>query len=115
MSTKGQRFCVTGKGLTWELLNSLWMLWTVTFLLSCISFFWIGARTRNRKWVLSGLPYLVINFALLFSTSWFEGLSPLLYGIVTIVFYASFLIAIVQAVMMRKGYLLKREALDRTW
>jgi DNA uptake protein ComE-like DNA-binding protein len=106
---------ITNRGKKWEIHNSLWILWSFTLLLSCVGFFWIGGRTGRRKWIISGLIYLVVNFGLIFITSWLKANSGILYNVVMAMILIGWFAAIVQSFMSRKEYLIRREAvLDLT-
>lgn len=106
---------ITTRGKKWEIFNSLWIFWSFTLLLSCVGFFWIGGRTGRRKWIISGLIYLVVNFGLIFTLSWLEAHSSILYNVVMAIVLIGWVAAIVQSFMSRKEYLIRREAvLDLT-
>ncbi len=53
------------KGCLWELLHSLWIYWTLTFM-AFISFFYIGSKMRHRRCLIWGAVYLVV-FIMIFS------------------------------------------------
>jgi len=101
---------VTEKGTKWEMKNSLWMLWTLTGLLSCAAFFWIGARTGRKLWYISGLVYLVVNLGFFFALPTLEAFDENLYAYTAFVVYTGFAVAFIQAIVARKAYLLRREA-----
>jgi len=101
---------ITNRGKKWEFLNSLWILWSFTLLLSCVGFFWIGGRTGRRKWIISGLIYLIVNFGLIFTTSSLKANGNILYNVVMAMILIGWFAAIVQSFMTRKEYLIRREA-----
>jgi hypothetical protein len=49
---------MTNKSFGWRLRNSLWILWTFTYIFNSIAFFWIGFRTGRKKWIIYGFIYL---------------------------------------------------------
>lgn len=102
---------ITNRGKKWELRNSLWILWSFTLLFPCIGFFWIGGRTGARKWIVSGLVYLFLNFVLiLIAENIFRYTYPVIYNIAVVPIYISWLVAIVHSFMVRKEYLVRYEA-----
>lgn len=103
---------ITNRGKKWEIFNLLWILWSFTLLLSCVGFFWIGGRTGRRKWIISGLIYLIVNFGLIFTTSWLKTNSGILYNVVMAMIVIGWFAAIVQSFMSRKEYLIRREITD---
>lgn len=106
---------ITNRGKKWELRNSLWILWSFTLILGCVGFFWIGGRAGKRKWIISGLVYLVVNFGLLYTTQWLKTNNNILYNIAVALICIGWFAAIVQSFMSRKEYLIRREAvLDLT-
>ncbi|MDR1630658.1 MAG: helix-hairpin-helix domain-containing protein [Oscillospiraceae bacterium] len=101
---------ITNRGKKWELLNSLWILWSFTLLLACVGFFWIGGRAGKRKWILSGLIYLVTNFGLILVSERLEAINGLFSDMATVIICCGWFAAIVHSFMSRKEYLLRREA-----
>jgi hypothetical protein len=87
---------VTSNGRRWENLHSLWIGWTFTLgFFNWIAFLYIGFRTRQLKWILWALFYLV-PFILAMSYAapdqWDTWLGSL-----------TILLTIVQRVMLRYG------------
>lgn len=101
---------ITNKGKKWELMNSLWILWSFTLLFACIGFFWIGARVGKRKWIISGLVYLILNLGFIYISQWLRDTNAVVADALAVIIYISWLVAIVHAIMSRKEYLLRREA-----
>lgn len=101
---------ITNRGKTWEILNSLWILWSFTLMLNCVGFFWIGGRTGQRKWIASGLIYFLVDFALLFTISWLQRINGVLFNIAMALIILGWSCAILQSFLSRKEYLLRREA-----
>ncbi|TCS96608.1 ComEA family DNA-binding protein [Hazenella coriacea] len=101
---------ITNRGQKWEWLNSIWILWTFAFgFFSWISFFYIGFRTKQTKWIISGIIYAIpFILAMIFmdgdnnpnNDHWMVNVTAgltLFLGI----------IAIVHAFLVRKEYLLR--------
>lgn len=54
---------IDNKGAAWKTANSGWIIWTFFFgLLSWVSFFYIGIRTKTEKWIYWGLFYFLPFF-----------------------------------------------------
>jgi uncharacterized membrane protein YqaE (UPF0057 family) len=102
---------ITNRGKKWEILNSLWILWTFSLFLSCFAFFWIGGRAGQRKWAIIGLVYLFFNLALPFIAVGFrEEIHPTLFDASMVLIYITWFASIVHAFMLRKEYLIRYEA-----
>ena len=101
---------VTKKGIGWEIRNSIWLLWSFTLILNCVGFFWIGARTGKRKWIVSGFLYFLVDFALLIAAPSIEKVSATLNWITVALMIIGWSAAILQSFLSRKEYLLRREA-----
>lgn len=106
---------ITNRGKKWELRNSIWIVWSFTLVFNFVGFFWIGGRTGQRKWIFSGLFYLVTCLGIpLFSTELKE-MNSTVYNIAIVVYCIAAFGSIVQSFMSRKEYLVRREAvLDLT-
>lgn len=101
---------ITNRGKKWELLNSLWVLWSFTLVLACVGFFWIGGRAGRRKWIISGLIYLFVNFGMIYVSQWLRSTNAIFADIISIIVSIGWFAAIIQSFMSRKEYLLRREA-----
>lgn len=103
----------TSKGQRWELLHSLWILWTFTLgFFNWVAFFYIGIRAKQRKWILWGLVYaipFILSMAFADRPA-FDGWIGDLTVILTLILG---IISIVHAFRIRKEYLLRLEALQR--
>jgi DNA uptake protein ComE-like DNA-binding protein len=106
----------------WEILNSLWIILTFTYFTNWIAFIYIGATTRNRKWIFYGLAYLapfiitqiVMDFYVDPSMVNENGvISDTFTSIVGYLFMIPWLISIGHAFYVRKEYLLRLESLKR--
>lgn len=101
---------ITDRGKKWEIFNSLWILWSFTLVLACAGFFWIGGRAGKRKWIVSGIIYLIVNFGLIYAVDPLESVNSIYSSIVTVVICFGWFAAIVHSFISRKEYLLRREA-----
>lgn len=100
---------LTNKGKLWEFLNSLWIIFSFVMLLHYVGFFWIGIRTKTKKWVLFGLVYFLLCFIL---PTYASGLPDgVLKDIMFTVYIISWIVCIVHSFFCRKEYLLRREAI----
>lgn len=101
---------ITSKGKMWELLNSIWMLWSiVTFgFLNYISFYYIAYRVKQKKWTIWGIIYSIpfILYILTYETINSDSvLSNIIFGIVMI----SWIGSIFHVFRIRAEYLLRLE------
>ncbi|WP_164491824.1 ComEA family DNA-binding protein [Staphylospora marina] len=88
----------------WELWNSLWMGWALFTLgiLNWVSFFYIGIRVRQRKWVLAGIGYAIPFVVMMIS----EGvLSDVYMDLAAGVAVALWPVSIIHAMLIRREYL----------
>lgn len=102
---------ITEKGKKWEILNSLWIVWSFVIFLNYIGFFWIGKRAKQKKWILFGFLYFIIVFL--------EFLIPMynltedmtvLKGIIELIWFVSWILSIIHSFWIRQEYLVRREA-----
>jgi DNA uptake protein ComE-like DNA-binding protein len=101
------RKSITNKGTKWEMMNSLWMLWTwFPFgFFNYISFFYVAYRVKQRKWFISGVLYS-LPFILFIVVSEKHWLSDSAF----IILLLSWIASIVHAFKIRAEYLLRLEA-----
>jgi positive regulator of sigma E activity len=96
----------TSNGRRWEILHSLWMVWTFTLgLLSWVAFLYVGLRVRQPRWLLWGLLYSVPFVAYLITSVIAPGsmLEETMIGVVIIAGFFS----IVHAFLIRNDYLVR--------
>lgn len=102
----GIKMSITSRGKKWEILNSLWILFTFTLaFFNWIGFFYIGYKTKCKKWIFSGLIYS-IPFILVMVTG---GASDFVAGLTIILG----IIGIVHAFIIRTEYLIRLEAIEK--
>lgn len=107
-----KKFGVTDRGLAWELLNSVWILFSFVFC-AFAGFFYIGYTAKQRKWVFWGcfylaawsLPNIEEEFPALSLPSWFRGVT---------LFFLIWLMGIVHTLLVRKEYLMRRDLVLKT-
>lgn len=58
---------LTNKGSKWERKNSLIFVWSLFPFLSCITFFGMNNRVKNKKWSLLGWVSIILNMILILS------------------------------------------------
>ncbi|KKK39991.1 hypothetical protein WQ57_01605 [Mesobacillus campisalis] len=102
---------ITSKGKTWEVLNSLWVLWAVaTFgFFNYISFFYIAYRVKQKKWTVIGCLY-AIPFILLMVISEVVPTDHWLYNTVFAAYLIGWIASIFHVFRVRPEYLLRLEA-----
>lgn len=102
----GMKMSITSRGKKWEILNSLWILFTFTLaFFNWIGFFHIGRKAKCKKWIFSGLIYS-IPFILVMVTG---GANDFVAGLTIILG----IIGIVHAFMIRTEYLIRLEAIEK--
>ena len=98
---------VTRRGLIWELLNSIWIIFS--FLgLPFISFLYIGTKTRTTKWKVTAVVYFLIyavSIVLICISSYDMSM------IFALVWLLSLLIGLIHSFLVRKEYLIRRDYL----
>ncbi|MDR1565436.1 MAG: helix-hairpin-helix domain-containing protein [Oscillospiraceae bacterium] len=100
---------ITNRGKAWEFRNSLWIIWTFIPLLESTAFFWIGGRSGKRKWIWFGIAYLLTGFGTAYISGQFKNIDAL-YHILMVITCLSWLCAPIHAFLVRKEYLIRREA-----
>jgi len=102
---------LTSKGKKWEILNSIWILWTIlTFgTLNYVSFFYIAYRVKQKKWTILGIVYS-IPFILFMITSDTIDASHWLYDLILFIYFIAWIVSIFHAFRIRPEYLLRLEA-----
>lgn len=56
---------LTNKGSKWEMKNSLVFIWAFFPILSCITFFNMNSRVKNKKWSIMGWLSIILNMILI--------------------------------------------------
>lgn len=56
---------LTNKGSKWEMKNSLIFIWSLFPVLSCITFFGLNGRVKNKKWSILGWASIILNMILI--------------------------------------------------
>lgn len=92
---------------SWRIKNSLWIIWSFTIILSPVGFFYIGAKTKKLKWIISGVIYFLLGpVALYFSGKSESGFVPSSVGTALgFIWFFSFIACIVHSFIVRKSYL----------
>jgi DNA uptake protein ComE-like DNA-binding protein len=97
---------ITEKGIKWEIINSLWIIFTLTYFLCFFAFIWIGVRAKYIRWIITGAVYFLLTLFLgFFSTYLQDPLNQIL--IFTSLF--AWIASIIHAFICRKKYLIRRE------
>lgn len=100
----GIKMSITSKGIKWEIMNSLWILFTFTLgFFNWIAFFYIGYKAKCKKWIFAGLIYS-IPFIIAMIT---EDSNNFTTGLILILGIAS----IVHAFKIRTEYLVRLESI----
>lgn len=97
---------ITPFGKRWEYRHSIWFVWLLFpfGITSFISFFYIGARVKRLKWMISAIIYLIITI-LFFVVSEYFPIDHIIYDIDLGITIAAWIAAWVQAATGRRLYL----------
>jgi len=76
-----------------------------------VAFFWIGARAKQRKWILFGCMYLVLCFVLPLVGVTDGVKDTVLEDTFIYIYMAAWVASVVHAFLSRKEYLIRREAI----
>lgn len=101
----------------WRMLNSLWILWTLTIFFHYVAFFYIGIRTRYERWLwwgvfyslsfLAVVAYLVVSVEIGYRHLFLDVFIP-------IWLIMSSLVSFIHAVVIREEYYLRLIAYRET-
>jgi DNA uptake protein ComE-like DNA-binding protein len=102
---------ITNKGIKWEIMNSIWMLWAIlTFgFFNYISFFYASYKVKHRKWFIWGLLYS-IPFILFMISAEVVDEKHWLNGLIFAIYFIAWIISIFHVFKIRAEYLLRLEA-----
>ncbi len=94
---------VTVRGKSWERKNSLWIIWSF-FGLAGVGFTIIGSKTKEKKWIVCGIVYLISLIGGLFFVDLFDGeIGEILADVYALLYIAS----IVHCFIAKKRYLIR--------
>lgn len=101
---------LTSRGKKWEILNSFWIVFTFFMIFAWISFFYIGTKVKQRKWIIWGVVYSLPLILMITTSPSIVGdsfqLKNLVYGSIVGLWAGS----IAHALFVRKEYLLRLDA-----
>ena len=97
---------ITGLGKGWERRHSIWMIWLLFPLgfTAFISFFVIGARAKEKKWLIAGFIYLLLLIQF-FVVDEYIPYEHIVYDFSVMLLLGMWIAAWVQAVSVRPAYL----------
>lgn len=98
---------ITGRGMGWEFFNSWWILLSF-FALSWIGFFIIGRRARQKKWIVMGIIFCLLQFVLFF---FIPKSNTMMKDIIMTIWCAAYIAGIILSFALRKKYLICRDVL----
>lgn len=100
---------ITVRGKKWERQNSLWVIWSF-FGFSSISFLNIGIKTKEKKWIITGIIYFVVLWGGIIIAGDASGkVGEILSDVVAILY----IVSIVHTFLVRKSYLKKYDMILR--
>lgn len=95
---------ITKKGTKWEILNSWWILLSF-FLMGWIGLLYVGITTKKRTWIIWGVIYCaVLNTGLALFNTFNQ-------NVLTAILMVYWIGSIIHSFIIRKEYLIRREAI----
>ena len=94
---------LTVRGKKWERKNSMWVLWSI-FLLAGVGFIKIGRKAKEKKWIVTGIFYLLFLWGGLFLVDILDEKTMEIYSMVYLAVYVG---SIVHSFIAKKSYLAK--------
>lgn len=96
----------TGLGLKWEWLHSLWLLFVVTPVTLPISYFYVGVRMQQKKWIYIGFIYFILLCGVIYSV-WKYATTDNDVTVFSVIFVVLlYFNGIGRAIIVRKDYLI---------
>jgi hypothetical protein len=90
--------------------NSMWIIWTLSFgVLSWLSFFYIGFRTNNKRWVTWGFFYMIPFLMMVI----FGEFLPIMAALGALLALPVGMVSMIHALAVRGEYLERLSALER--
>lgn len=107
---------VTNRGIVWEYLHSIWILWVIVIgffgFFNWPAFFYVAFRARNKKWAILGAVYLA-PFVIAIVISSVQGSNSPITGLWVLLLFASWVASIVHAFLIRREYLVRLDVHQR--
>lgn len=100
---------ITVRGKKWERQNSLWVIWSF-FGFSSISFLNIGIKTKEKKWIITGIIYFVVLWGGIIIAGDMPGKAGEILADAMVILY---IVSIVHPFLVRKSYLKKYDMILR--
>jgi len=100
---------VTDRGRSWEIKNSLWILFSFIFLINGIGMVIMGNRVRVKKWRNFGLLYTALGWISILVSPYL----PIIDTLCMLTFFLSYLACIIHSFSIRSEYLLRLDILDK--
>lgn len=105
---------ITEKGTRWEIIHSLWIIWSFIWLVNGIGIFLAGKRTRVQKWYRIGLIYTAVGwFTMIMGAELNKGNNNIVNSAMMMTFFITYIVCIIQSFSIRKEYLIRLEMMEK--
>ncbi|ABR35925.1 MULTISPECIES: ComEA family DNA-binding protein [Clostridium] len=103
---------ITEKGTRWEIVHSLWIIWSFIWLVNGVGMFLAGRKTRVQKWYRLGLIYTAIGWISMLMVAE-VGKESIISDAMTIIFFGTYIACIIHSFSIRKEYLMRLEVMEK--
>ncbi len=103
---------ITERGRMWEMMHSLWIIWSFIWLVNGVGMFLAGRKTRVQKWYRLGLIYTAIGWMTMIIGSE-AGKGSIINDVMMLTFFGTYIACIIQSFSIRKEYLVRLEMMEK--
>ncbi|NRT36491.1 helix-hairpin-helix domain-containing protein [Clostridium beijerinckii] len=105
---------ITEKGTRWEIIHSLWIIWSFIWLVNGVGIFLAGKRTRVQKWYRIGLIYTAVGwFTMIMGAELNKGNHNIVNSAIMMTFFITYVVCIIHSFSIRKEYLMRLEIMEK--
>lgn len=105
---------ITEKGTRWEIIHSLWIIWSFIWLVNGVGIFLAGKRTRVQKWYRIGLIYTAVGwFTMIMGAELNKGNHNIVNSAMMMTFFITYIVCIIHSFSIRKEYLMRLEIMEK--
>lgn len=105
---------ITEKGKIWEIVHSLWIIWSFIWLVNGVGMVLAGRKTRVQKWYRMGLIYTAIGwFTMIMGAELNKGNHNIVNSAMMMTFFITYIVCIIHCFSIRKEYLMRLEMMEK--
>lgn len=105
---------ITEKGTRWEIVHSLWIIWSFIWLVNGVGMFLAGRKTRVQKWYRIGLIYTAVGwFTMIMGAELNKGNHNIVNSAMMMTFFITYIVCIIHSFSIRKEYLMRLEIMEK--